>query len=158
MRIAHLMVVPLVGLVAACGGKDEGAEAPATMTERATAAAVSAATGLDVSVKDLPDFVVVPKDAKVISRMNLGNDEQRGGAVSLESGQTPAELLAFYRGVMADKGLKIAMENVSTDSVLLVGNDEAETRMLNVAIAPGEDGKTSVTLIHTTKAAGKAAG
>lgn len=139
-------------LTAACGGKDSSETLPeASVAEAATAAAVGAVTGLDVSVTDLPDFVVLPKGSKPISRMNMADGDQKGGAITLESSETPAELLAFYRGVMADKGLKVAMENVTADGAMLVGADEAQGRMLNVVIGAGEDGKTAVTLTHGTK-------
>lgn len=140
-------------LTAACGSKDASESMPeASVAEAATAAAVGAATGLDVSVTDLPDFVVLPKGSKPVSRMNMADGDQKGGAITLETSQTPAEVLAFYRGVMAEKGLKIAMENTTPDGAMLVGADEAQGRMLNVVIGAGENGKTAVTLTHGSKA------
>ncbi len=140
-------------LVSGCGSKEGSQAVPdASVSESVTAAAVGAATGLDVSVSDLPDFVVLPKDSKAVSRMNMADGDQKGGAITLETTQTPAEVLAFYRGVMAEKGLKIALENTTPEGAMLVGADEANGRMLNVVIGATQDGKTSVTLTHGSKA------
>ena len=154
MQLNSIFIVSSICLLtAACGSKGASESVPdASVSESVAAAAVGAVTGLDVSVTDLPDFVVLPKGAKPVSRMNMADGDQKGGAITLEATQSPAELLAFYRGVMAEKGLKVAMDNTTPDGAMLVGADEAQGRMLNVVIGAGENGKTAVTLTHGSKA------
>ncbi|MCG2842801.1 hypothetical protein L6Q21_17630 [Sandaracinobacter sp. RS1-74] len=153
-RVSLLAVSGLCLTLAACGGGKEAEEGSNDFAKSVAASAVASATGLSVSTDDLPDFVVLPKDAKALHRMNMNNPTQKGGMLTVETSMAPAEALAFYREVFARQGLKVVMETANEDGAMLAGTNEGENHSLNVVVAPGEGGKTNVTVTHVEKQAG----
>lgn len=149
MRIlAGSVVVLLSAGLAACGGnkaEDSGGK---------VAVATASAGGSAVSTADLPVFVVLIPGSKAVSRVNMNDAGRTGGAVVVETDKSSADVLAFYRDVMAKNGLKVAMETATGDGAMLVGASEGEGRMLNVVVGKGDDGKTMVTLTHAEKQGG----
>ncbi len=150
-------VLALTGLclsLAACGGKGESDEsATASAAASAVASAVASGAGLSISTGDLPVFVVLPPDAKALHRMNVNDDNQKGGVIVVETGQSAGDALAFYREQFAKNGMKIALESATGDGAMLAGATEDQAKTLNILVSPGEDGKTNVTITHSEKAA-----
>lgn len=147
-------------LLAGCGGaSDEAAtsadatpaDGTASAVASAAASAAAAGAGLDVSTSDLPDFVALPPGAKAIQRMNVNQNGQVGGMLVLETAQSPAEVLAFYRERMAKAGLKVAMETTTADGAMIAGATEGEGKVLTVTVNPADNGKTSVAITHAMK-------
>lgn len=152
-RFSRLAVSGLCLALAACGGSKESEEGSNDLAKSVVTSAVASATGLSVSTDDLPDFVVLPKDAKALHRMNMNDPSQKGGLLTVSTSMPPAEALAFYREVFAKQGLKVVMESATEEGALLTGLKEDEGKSLNVVVAPDDEGKTLVTLTHMLKLA-----
>ncbi len=136
--------------LAGCGGGGDAGESASTATAVATQVGATA-LGVSVSTKDLPDFVVLPDGAVPLQRMQVNDDGHDGGMVSVETGMTTPELIAFYKKVMADKGLKQSMETASPDGATLSGASDEQARVLTVILSQGENGKTVATLTYAEK-------
>jgi hypothetical protein len=135
-------------LLAGCGG----VEAPSDSTAAQVATSVGAAAiGMEVSTSDLPAFVVLPDDAKALQRMNANDAGKKGGMIVVETGKAPAEILAFYRDVMAKNGMTVAMETTTADGAMIAGATQGEAQAMNVIITGGTEGRTSVAITHAEK-------
>lgn len=150
------MSVLLVSLLTACGGSKEvskgSSEEPAVSAAKAAlGAVVGAKTGLGVSTGDLPDFAELPPGAKAIHNMVMNQDNSLGGSLSLETSQSLEEVAKFYKGVVAKHGLKIMMETAAEDAMMLNTQSEDQKRMLQVVLAKGDEGKTTINLVHVRK-------
>lgn len=146
--VSVLAMAGLCLLLAGCGGKEDS---EASNAASAVAAVAASGAGLAVSTSDLPVFVVLPVGAKALHRMNLSDDGQKGGVIVIETTQTAADTLAFYREQFARNGIKVAMETATAEGAMLAGSNEDQSKTLSVMVGPGEDGKTSVTLTHSEK-------
>jgi hypothetical protein len=138
-------------LLAGCGSKPDADTSDATAATEAVATAAASSAGMAVSTADLPAFVVLPDDAKALQRMNSSNDGQMGGMIVVETAKAPADLLAFYRDVMAKNGMMVGMESTTADGAMIVGATEGEGRVLSVIVSPGDTGKTNVAITHAEK-------
>ncbi len=150
------MSVLLVSLLTACGGSKEvskgSSEEPAVSAAKAAlGAVVGAKTGLGVSTGDLPDFAELPPGAKAIHNMVMNQDNSLGGSLSLETSQSLEEVATFYKGVVAKHGLKVMMETAAEDAMMLNTQSEDQKRMLQVVLAKGDEGKTTINLVHVRK-------
>jgi hypothetical protein len=146
-----LIVASLAVLLVACGSKPEAETSETDVAASAVASAAASSMGLAVSTADLPAFVVLPDDAKALQRMNANQDGQQGGMIVIETAKPPAEVLAFYRDVMARNGMKVAMESTTTDGAMIAGASEGEKQVLNIIVTAAEGGKTSVAITHAQK-------
>jgi hypothetical protein len=154
MRVTTATAV--LALLTACGGSKEMAkgssEEPAVSAAKAAlGAAIGAKTGLGVSTDDLPDFAELPPGAKAIHNMKMNQPDSKGGSLSLETSQSLEEVANFYRGVIAKHGLKIMMETAAGDGMMLNTQSEDQKRSLQVLLGRGEDGKTSINLVHVQR-------
>jgi hypothetical protein len=140
-------------LLGACGSKPDADGAGASAATQAVATAAASSMGVAVSTADLPAFVVLPDDAKAVQRMNTANDGQVGGMIVVETAKAPAEVLGFYRDVMAKNGMKVGMESTTADGAMIVGATEGEGKVLSVIVSPGEAGRTNVAITHAEKPA-----
>lgn len=138
-------------LLSACGSKADEGSSDASAATQAVATAAASSMGLSVSTADLPAFVVLPDDAKALQRMNTRNDGQMGGMIVVETGKAPAEVLGFYREVMAKNGMKVGMESTTADGAMIIGATEGEGKVLSVIVSPGDEGKTNVAITHAEK-------
>ena len=143
-------------LLVACGGESGGtdteASARAEIVGSAAKAVAGEMTGMGVSVSDLPDFAEVPAGTKAIHNMAVKEGGKTGGSVSFETSQSPADLLAFYRGSMERNGLKIGMETQAPQMVQMMGESEDKSKSLMVMISVDEAGKASLNLVHSRNA------
>jgi hypothetical protein len=146
-----LIVASLAVWLAACGSKPEADRGETDAAASAVASAAASSMGMAVSTADLPAFVVLPDDAKALQRMNATDSGQTGGMVVIETAKPPAEVLAFYRDVMAKNGMKVAMESTTTDGAMIAGASEGEKQVLNIIVSPAEGGKTNVAITHAQK-------
>jgi hypothetical protein len=150
------MSILLVSLLTGCGGSKElskgSSEEPAVSAAKAAlGAVVGAKTGLGVSTANLPDFAELPPGAKAIHNMVMNQDNSLGGSLSLETSQSVEEVAKFYKGVVAKHGLKIMMETAAEDAMMLNTQSEDQKRMLQVVLAKGDEGKTTINLVHVRK-------
>jgi hypothetical protein len=146
-----LVIASVAVLLSACGSKPEGDGGETAAATSAVASAAASSMGMAVSTADLPAFVVLPDDAKAVQRMNTANDGQVGGMIVVETAKPPAEVLGFYREVMAKNGMKVGMETTTGDGAMIMGATEGEGQVLSVIVSPGEAGKTSVAITHAQK-------
>lgn len=150
-----LMITLALALVACSDTQEAPSSTDDTAAGLAVAAAAGsiagAATGIGVSIDDLPDFAELPTGAKAIHNMKLNDGGKLGGTVSLEVRQTPAELLAFYKQVFARHGLTVGIESLSADVAMLNGQNADESKMLHVMINSVEDGPTALNIVHARK-------
>jgi len=144
-------------LMTACGGSKEatkvnGEEPAVAATKSALGAAVGAAvgvaTGQGVSTGDLPDFAELPLGAKAIQNMVLNPENGIGGTLTLEASQSLAEVLKFYKDLVAKHGLKIMMETGAEDGMILSTQSADQKRSLMVTLSKGENGKTNINIVH----------
>jgi len=140
-------------LMTACGGSKEatkvnGEEPAVAATKSALGAAVGVATGLGVSTGDLPDFAELPLGAKAIQNMVLNPENGIGGTLTLEASQSLAEVLKFYKDLVAKHGLKIMMETGAEDGMILSTQSADQKRSLMVTLSKGENGKTNINIVH----------
>jgi hypothetical protein len=140
-------------LLAACGSKPEADTSEASAATEAVATAAASSMGMAVSTADLPAFVALPDDAKALQRMNSSADGQKGGMIVVETAKAPADVLGFYRDVMAKNGMKVGMESTTADGAMIVGATEGEGKVLSVIVSPGDGGKTNVAITHAEKQA-----
>lgn len=149
----YIPVLAILFAVSACGGgKTETTPATTSADDIAGQAAknaVSGVTGIGVSTADLPEFVELPKDAKAITNMRLNDDGKAGGTLTLETRQSPTDLVAFYRASMARHGLKIGLENTADQMVQLMGESEDKTKTLMVTVLTDGEGGTTLNLVHS---------
>lgn len=138
-------------LLAACGSKPEADTSDVSVATEAVATAAASSMGMSVSTADLPTFVVLPDDARALQRMNSSNDGQMGGMIVVETAKAPADVLGFYRDVMAKNGMKVGMESTTADGAMIVGATEGEGKVLSVIVSPGDAGKTNVAITHAEK-------
>jgi hypothetical protein len=138
-------------LLVACGSKPESDTSEASVATEAVATAAASSMGMAVSTADLPAFVVLPDDARALQRMNSSNDGQMGGMIVVETAKAPADVLGFYRDVMAKNGMKVGMESTTADGAMIVGATEGEGKVLSVIVSPGDTGKTNVAITHAEK-------
>lgn len=110
---------------------------------------VSDAKGMAVSFDDLPEFVELPKGAKAITNIRMKDDNKAGGTLTLETNQTPADLVAFYRASMARHGLAIGLETTSNQMVQIMGESEDKAKTLMVTVLTDEEGGTTLNLVHS---------
>ncbi len=146
-----LVIASAAVLLSACGSRSEGHGGDTAAATSAVASAAASTMGMAVSTADLPAFVVLPDDAKAVQRMNTANDGQVGGMIVVETAKTPAEVVGFYREVMAKNGMKVGMETTTGDGAMIMGATEGEGEVLSVIVSPGEAGKTSVAITHARK-------
>jgi hypothetical protein len=154
MRVS--IPIAMLALLTACGGSKEMAkgssEEPAVSAAKAAlGAVVGAKTGLGVSTGDLPDFAELPPGAKAIHNMVINQDNSLGGSLSLETSQSVEEVAKFYKASVAKHGLKIMMETAAEDAMMLNTQSEDQKRSLQVMLAKGDEGKTTINLVHVRK-------
>ncbi len=145
-------LVALLALSACGGGDSETSPATGSLIDIAgdvAGAAAGNASTMGVSTADLPDFVELPKGGRAIQNTRVASGGQAGGTLTVETSQTPADLVAFYRESMAEHGLKIGLENETPQMVQLLGESEDKSKTLMVMVMIDDDGQVSVNLTHS---------
>lgn len=130
-----LLFLALCAALAACGSQDQPAADPAT-----PAASISPTTAA-ATCADLPEHAVLLPDAG-ISLCTRGQVEagHESGTVIYTTGKSGDEVLAFYRQVAADQGLKPGVATAMSFSAT------QGTRRSFMAMVAGAGGQTQVTL------------
>ncbi len=146
------IIAAAIALTGCGGGAEDQASAPTAVADAGSGAMgtiVSGAKGMGVSIDDLPEFVEVPKGVRAITNIRMKDDNKAGGTLTLETSQTPADLVAFYRASMARHGLAIGLETTSSQMVQLMGESEDKTKTLMVTVLTDEEGGTTLNLVHS---------
>jgi hypothetical protein len=98
----------------------------------------------------LPDFAPIYPGAVVTAGAGGDSSTGTGSAVSFTSNDAPDKVVAYYKGVAAKAGMKIAAEMTMGDTRMLSAADETQGRSLQVQVTAA-DGGTSGTIIAGTQ-------
>lgn len=165
MRIAGLLIV---ALLAGCGNnerrqtivtdngkaeittREDGGAATMNLTgEKGEQASFSSGTGSKWPSK-WPDFAPAYPGAEVSASMSGTSAEGLGGMVSFTTGDSPDQVIDFYKARAAGTGMATQATIDSGESRTFSAGDEAHGRSLSVSVSRA-DGKTNVTLMAGAK-------
>lgn len=144
-----IAAIALAGCSEAQKGNENGSAVPADAAADNSELVANGPGALGIATDDLPDFVELPKSARVTTNMRMNDGDKAGGTLTLETAETPAALIAFYRASMARHGLKIGLENTADKMVQLMGESEDKARTLMVTVLTDDAGAATLNLVHS---------
>jgi hypothetical protein len=107
--------------------------------------------GGSASAGNVPAWVPVhPEATQVDGSFATKTAGQETGAVSFTVPGGVDGVIAHYRTWMENNGFKVATSAMTEGTGLLVGQNQAQGRNLNVTCAPGDDGGTRVAIQYTS--------
>jgi len=145
-------------LLAACGGQDESGEfvtedgqtgeytidretGEARMSVETDEGTATLRSGKDVPI-DLPGGFSLYPGSRVTSNSVIEQGERTGSMILFESDDAPEDVIAHFRKQAKAAGVDLQMDATMGESLMLAGENEAESLALQVS-ATGADGTTS---------------
>lgn len=150
-------VVVLASTSLACGAGDKVKQGLTEMTgEKITEQVLEGATGgnlqidggAQVDLSDLPP-ILTPPGVTGKGRMNMTNEGGTGTLYMMESTDSVATILAWYKQSLAT--WKLATELATGDGTMLMYNSPDDSVYAQITVAPGDEGKVAVTVLHVAK-------
>lgn len=161
-----MMALALAGL-SACGGKKDqtativtesggdGHAQKATIVadgqhEKVTIKSDDGKSTLDIggnSAAEVAKLAPLYPGAKVVSSMIGQSAEGAGGMATLSTTASKEAVIAFYKRVVAERGLKQVSEVTTNGNYVLVAGNEGGEGGMQIMVQPGEKGDTQVTII-----------
>lgn len=93
MRKDLVILIAAIALAGRSGAQKEGENGSAAPADATADNSVPVANGpgaLGIAADDLPDFVELPKSARVTTNMRMNDGDKAGGTLTLETAETPA--------------------------------------------------------------------
>jgi hypothetical protein len=140
-------------LLAACGGKNEADGVSTTVTDDSGNSATLRMGGGEDGISppaNLPAFAAIYPGATIQSAIS-GNEGEAKGMVTMMTGASMADVLAFYRDKGSAAGLSVKAEAaMGSGRMLAMGRKDGGDTALNVTITPAGDdsGQTMVALVY----------
>ena len=138
-KLSSAILVMALGL-AACGQSGTTVTTPSGTVTTSTDGSVTTVTGPDgvtasfgagATVTQLPDFLPLYPNAKVISSVNAPQAGTQGGSVAFETKASPAEVVAFYKQKVTARGLAETLTATEGDSMTyMASKDQTSVQIL----------------------------
>lgn len=128
--------------------KGEVSQGKDTVTFTSEKGAATFASG-DAAASAAKDVAPVYPGAKVVSTMKGVSEDGAGGMVVMISSDSAEKVLAHYKKVIADRGLKASAEVTSGNSRMISAGDEHDG--MQVMIQTGDKGETQITVMAGAK-------
>lgn len=142
---ANVVRAPIAGAGAA---RAPTAAADAAHAPNTGALALPARHGPD----QVPEYVALPPGARILSRTDTGSGPVQGGNLVLESRQSPAQTLDFYRDALMGSGLQISVEGSDAQGAVMMAASSDGRRTFSLLVNRAGDGLTRVSMTHTQPA------
>lgn len=151
----RLLVLSILPLLAACSGnapKPADANTGDVAVAVADAAAPPPAAAGAAPASHVPDYVALPPGARILSRTDTSTKAMQGGNLVLESRQSPAQTLDFYRDAVQGSGMQITVEGLDADGAMLMASSPDGRHSLSLLVNRTGAGLTRVTMTHNQPA------
>lgn len=103
----------------------------------------------DAAASAAKDVAPVYPGAKVVSTMKGVSEGGAGGMVVMTSSDSADKVVAHYKKVIADRGMKVTAEITTDESRMISAGDEHDG--MQVMIQPGDKGETQITVMAGAK-------
>ncbi len=158
----YLILSASVLALAACGKKEETITIKTEDGSTATAVASSDGATSTTTIKTaegemkiaaggsatFPAFAPQYPGSTISSTMTASGDANNGGGsmIGLETRDTPAQVMAFYKQKLVDANMPVKMETTTPQGGMLAAGEEGENRGVLITVGMQGD-KTSIAII-----------